>query len=201
MATLSSPNRIVSEYFDVLRRLVSESQESECEVVIRQNAALAVITAVTVVEVFLNLWFRVRVEEFYSDTEVMQLISELGQPRPWSIDKKLRHWPKRYLGKSISLAGGPGAEFMRVKKLRNSIVHFSSSHISMKHNNVVINGLADTSEYDALSCKDARLALLAAQGIIGEIFSLTGAAPEDVRNMLHLWVGVVNASWSSAQPK
>jgi len=147
--------------------------------------------SVTVVEVFLNIWFRIRAEEFHSTDEIMRLISELGHPRPWSLDQKLKHWPKRFLSKSINFDEGPGAEFMRIKKLRNSIIHFSSTHISTKHEGVVMHGLADTTEYDALSYEDARRALFAAEDLIGEIFLLAGVEPHNVRHMLHLWAGRV----------
>lgn len=189
MTNLSSPNRIVWEYFEALRRLVVESRNADSEATRRQSAALAVVMAVTVVEVFFNLWFRVRAEERHAPEEIELLISELGHPRPWSLEKKLKHWPTRYLGKELNLTHGPGAEFMRVKSLRNSIVHFSSSHTTFEHENLVVRGLADTTDYDELSFEKARSALFAAEDIIGEVFALAGAAPENVRHLLHQWTG------------
>jgi hypothetical protein len=191
MTNLSSPNRIVWEYFEALRRLVVDSRDAEDESTRRQSAALALVMSVTVVEVFFNLWFRVRAEERHSPAEVALLISELGHPRPWSLDRKLRHWPKRYLGKELDLTQGPGAEFLKIKALRNSIVHFSSSHTTFEHDNVVIRGLADTTDYDELSFEKARSALFAAEDVIGEVFILAGIAPENVRHMLHGWAGRV----------
>ncbi len=191
MTNLSSPNRIVWEYLEALRRLVIESREAEAESTRRQSAALAVVMAVTVVEVFFNLWFRVRAEERHTPEQVELLISELGNPRPWSLDKKLRHWPKRYLGKELDLNQGPGAEFMRVKSLRNSIVHFSSSYTAFEHENIVIRGLADTTAYHDLSFEKARATLLAAENIIEEVFVLAGVAPGNIRHALHAWTGVV----------
>ena len=189
MTNLSSPNRIVWEYFQALRRLVLESRDSESESARRQTAALAVIMSVTVVEVFFNLWFRVRAEERHSAAYVDQLVSELGHPRPWSLDQKLMHWPMRFLGKELSLTNGSGAEFIRVKTLRNSIVHFSSSHTDFRHENVVIRGMADTTAYDELSFEQAQLALSAAEGVIREVFVLAGVPPDKVRDMLHQWTG------------
>lgn len=189
MTNLSSPNRIVWEYFETLRRLVVESRDSEGDSTRRQSAALAVVMSVTVVEVFFNLWFRVRAEERHSQAEIAQLVSELGYPRPWSLDRKLKHWPKRYLGKELDLTTGVGAEFMRIKALRNSIVHFNSSHTTFDHENVVVRGLADTTDYDELSFEKARSALFAAEGVIGEVFLLAGVAPENVPHMLHGWAG------------
>lgn len=189
MTNLSSPNRIVWEYFEALRRLVVESRDAESESTRRQSAALAVVMSVTVVEVFFNIWFRVRAEELYTPEEVAQLVSELGHPRPWSLDKKLKHWPKRYLGKELNLNDGPGAQFMKIKALRNSIVHFSSSHTTFEHGNVAIHGLADTTDYDELSFEKARSALFAAEDLIGEVFLLAGTPPENTRHMLHSWAG------------
>ena len=189
MTNLSSPNRIVWEYFEALRRLVVESRDAENESTRRQSAALAVVMSVTVVEVFFNLWFRVRAEERSSPEEIALLVSELGHPRPWSLDKKLRNWPKRYLGKELDLNQGPGAEFMKIKTLRNSIVHFSSSHTTVEHKNVVVRGLADTTDYDELSFEKARSALFAAEEVIAEVFLLAGVAPGNIRHMLHYWAG------------
>ncbi len=69
--------------------------------------------SVTVVEVFINLWFRVYVEQHHAPIDAMKLVSELGHPGPWSLDRKLKIWPKRYLGKELDLTQGPGFEFMK----------------------------------------------------------------------------------------
>jgi len=61
----------------------------------------------------------------------------------------------------------------------------------MKHENVVMNGLADTTDYDELSYEKAKQALFAAEDLIGEIFLLAGVAPDNIRHMLHLWAGRV----------
>lgn len=189
MTKLSSPNRIVWEYFEALRRLVAESRDSQSESTRRQSAALAVVMSVTVVEVFFNLWFRVRAEERHTADEVAQLVLELSHPRPWSLDRKLKHWPKRYLGKELDLTQGPGGAFMKVKALRNSIVHFSSTHTTIEFDNNVIRGLADTTDYDELTFESARSAQLAAEDLIEEVFVLAGVEPQNVRHMLHGWAG------------
>lgn len=168
--TTSSPNRVVCEYFDSLRRLVRDTKSVESDAQRRQTAALAVVMAVNVVEVFLNLWFRVRVEERHSHEEREALLRDLAHPRPASLERKLRIWPKRYLQREIDFTSGPGEEFTRIKALRNSIVHFSSSHETFEHHNVSIRGLADTTEYDALSYESAQDALRAAEGMLAKSF-------------------------------
>ena len=145
--------------------------------------------SVTVVEVFINLWFRVHAEKQHTSEAVARLVSELGHPGPWSLDKKLKKWPKRYLGSELDLSNGPGAEFMRIKDLRNSIVHFNSTHTTLKYEGVEFQGLADTTDYDALSYEEARNALFAAEDLIAEVFVLAGVERENVKHLLHSWTG------------
>jgi hypothetical protein len=189
MTNLSSPNRIVWEYFAALRRLVAQSRSAEGEAERRQCSALAVVMSVTVVEVFVNLWFRVHAEQHHTPEAVAVLVSELGHPRPWSLDKKLKNWPMRYLGNELDLSSGSGAEFMRIKDLRNSIVHFNSTHTTVKYEGIEIQGLADTTDYNALSHEKALHALLAAENLIAEVFNLSGVEHENIKHLLHAWTG------------
>lgn len=189
MTNFSSPNRIVWEYFAALRRLVAQSRSAEGEAEKRQCSALAVVMSVTVVEVFINLWFRVHAEQHHTSEAVARQLSELGHPGPWSLDKKLKNWPKRYLGSELDLSNGPGAEFMRIKILRNSIVHFNSTHTTLKYEGVEFQGLADTTDYDALSYEEARNALFAAEDLIAEVFVLAGVERDKVKHLLHSWTG------------
>lgn len=189
MPNFSSPNCIVWEYFAALRRLVAQSRSAGGEAEKRQYSALAVVMSVTVVEVFINLWFRVHAEQHHTSEAVSRLVSDLGHPRPWSLDKKLKNWPKRYLGSELDLSSGPGAEFMRIKDLRNSIVHFNSTHTTLKHEGFEMQGLADTTDYDALSYEKARSALFAAEDLIAEVFVLAGVEREMVKHLLHSWTG------------
>ncbi len=78
---------------------------------------------------------------------------------------------------------------MRIKDLRNSIVHFNSTHTTLKYEGVEIQGLADTSDYDALSFEMARNALFASEEIIAEVLALAGVEREKVKYMLHSWTG------------
>lgn len=91
---------------------------------------------------------------------------------------------------------GPGADFMGIKELRNSIVHFSSSHTTFEHANVIVRGLADTTDYDALYFEKARVALFAAEDMIGEIFLLSGVVPENIPHMLHAWTGATSKQYA-----
>ena len=62
---LSSPNMMVWQYFQALRRLcyaIEQHQDHDKET-IQQDVALGVILAITGVEIFMNVYFRVLVDE------------------------------------------------------------------------------------------------------------------------------------------
>lgn len=189
--TYSSPNRIVWDYFLSLRLLEENARKAASPELARQSAALAVIMAVTVVEVFLNLWFRVRVEERNIPGERESLLRDLSARI--SVDRKLKQWPKRYLTRTIDFEQGAGSELMKLKELRNSIVHFTSSHEGIDLAGVAIQGLADTTSYDALDGNAASWALRTAESFIAELLSAAGYAATDIPHVLHAWAGKVPA--------
>ena len=78
---------------------------------------------------------------------------------------------------------------MGLKRLRNSLVHFSSSHESIELPGLTIHDLADTTDYESLDEHAAAEALDIAETFICEVFKLRGAASEDLRHSLHSWTG------------
>lgn len=187
MPTFSSPSRIVWDYFLSLRLLAQSAREAPSTELARQSAALAVVMAVTVGEVFLNLWFRVRVEERGSAEQRESLRKDLNSRA--SIQRKLEQWPSRYLSAPLDLRTGAGSEFIRLKSLRNSIVHFTSSHESIELAGITIHGLVDTSDYDSLASDHAIWALQTAEDLVAEIFRLAGVAEKEIPHALHAWAG------------
>ncbi|RTL56477.1 MAG: hypothetical protein EKK46_04520 [Rhodocyclaceae bacterium] len=166
---------------------MQNAKEAQGPELARQATALAVVMAVTVGEVFLNLWFRVRVEEKAVPGHRDSLLKDLNVRIP--LHHKLKHWPSRYLSAPLDLNSGAGGEFVKLKSLRNSIVHFTSSHESIELAGVTIHGLADTSAYDSLSSKQAVWALQTAENFVAEIFRLADIAEKEIPNALHAWAG------------
>lgn len=187
--TQSTPNRIVWEYHRSLRLLAQAAQDSPMADVARQQAALAVIMSVTVVEVFLNIWFRIRVEESGSARDRSSLMDDLSKRK--SLDFKLKTWPRRYLSKPIDPQSESWAAFSKVKELRNKIVHFTSSHHSVDIGQLKIHGMVDTTAYDALQGAHAIEAVWAADDLISEIFRLAGCSDVEIRSLMHLWTGAI----------
>jgi hypothetical protein len=166
--------------------LVERAQKATTQEECRQSVVLGLIAAVTVGEVFLNLWLRVRIESL-SDEKRRRFLKELNSRI--SLDAKLKRWPTRYLSSPLDLSSGPGAEFVALKNLRNSIVHFTSSYDSIALENVSIHGLADITDYDALAADKAIWAASTTEGLVAEIFRLAGVVDAQIPHALHLWIG------------
>jgi hypothetical protein len=153
------------------------------------SASLALIMSVTAVEVFINLWFRVRVEESVDPLHCTSLQKDLSDRK--SLESKLKNWPKRYLGSELDMTSGAGAKFSEVKRKRNAIVHFTSTHEVADLGPFRLHGMANTTEYDSLTVEDASHALEAAVELSAEIFRLAGIPKSDLEGAMHAWTGTV----------
>lgn len=194
MPTHSTPSGVVVEYFESLRWLVLAANEASDPNHARRLAAMSTILAVTAVEVFFNLWFRIHATES-GRTELQDaLLADFE--RKITLDQKLADWPKRHLNSNINLKTGPGQAFVSLKARRNSIVHFESTHETIHTPGLIIHGLANTTEYDALSAVSATDALTTAEALVADVFRLAGVQAEKMDIALTGWIGksVANSS-------
>jgi hypothetical protein len=188
---LSSPNMMVWQYFQALRRLcyaIEQHTEHDKES-IQQDAALGVILAITGVEIFMNVYFRVLVDEAPYRHASACIIDDLE--KQVSLEKKIMKWPEVTFGRRPNLGSGVGQLFTNLKTLRNKLVHFSSSHESIELPGVKIHGMADTSIYSSLTTHTALHALEVAEKFICEIFRLRGNSEQECTHSLHAWTGRV----------
>lgn len=123
---------MVWEYFQCLRRMAQRVRQIQDKSEQKQEIALCIIMAVTVVETFLNIYFRVIVSEPAYSKHKQRVLNDLSfNPYPKSLDEKLKHWPKDILGQTLDLGSHIPKEFFELKKRRNRLMHFSSSHESV----------------------------------------------------------------------
>jgi hypothetical protein len=155
---------------------------------------MATIQAVTAVEVFMTLWFHAFVEEQKDEDLHGALVRDLKAKT--SLERRLATWPKKYLGIKLDLRQGPGGDLVRLKNLRNSIVHFQTTHETVRFPQLIMHGLADTTEYDALNSTSAEAALTIAEQFVAEIFRLAKFDAATSTNALAAWTAMqgVNAS-------
>ena len=187
--TLSGPNRMICEYFEALRRLVRGIPALDDVSHRKQQAALSILLAVAVVEAFLNVYFRVVVSEPDNKNHEQNILKDLD--KRLSLDQKIKQWPVKILGRGIDFGSGVGRDFIVLKKKRNALMHFTSSHSTLQQDGITIHGLSDTSVYDQLSPRDAEFALSTAEGVVETILRLRGATAEQLPWFIQLWTGKV----------
>lgn len=185
--TCSTPAGVVVEYFESLRWLVKATNGTSDSILARRLAAMCTIMAVNAVEVFLNLWFRVLVTE-RSNAELQEMFSKELENKV-TLEQKLSQWPKKYLFSEMDLSTGVGRAFASLKFRRNKIIHFSSSHETIRAPQIIIHCLADTTDYDALCAASADEALNVAEALVTEIFRLAGFNAIEQNNALAVWIG------------
>lgn len=189
MPSYSSPIGVVWHYFEMLRRAVGRCHELQEGRQLRQEVAVAIILAVTTVEAFMNVFFRVLVEESGYRQHKATVLKDLSPPF-LSLEKKWKKWPREILGEPMGSASGPGKRFVELKNRRNRLMHFTSSHDTIDlPDNVKIEGLPRTDVLDDLTLDDAVDALNTAEWAIAAVLR-AGGVPEDlIPKNLHFWTG------------
>lgn len=169
---------------------VSRAKSASDKSLERRESALAIVMAVNAVEVFLNLYFRVLVEEEDFKKHKNYLLKNFKERK--GLDFKVKNWPKVILKKPIDLSQGIGKDFQKVKSLRNNIVHFTSTHetIELSNSSIFMNGLANTTEYNALDKHKAQHALDTARIFVSSIVSIRGVKEPHLSNVMHGWCGL-----------
>jgi hypothetical protein len=190
--SLSSPNRIVWRYFQALRRRAGALQSVNDEDEMEEDVALCLMQAIAVVETFLNVFFRVVVEEPGFTHHKPRLLKDLKDRR--SLEHKLKAWPTAILGKAVNFEEPAAKAFMVVKERRNGLMHFTSSHESVFVPGITIHGLADTTLLDGLTHADACGAVDAVEGMINVLLRARGISEENLAHALHSWTGKVPKS-------
>jgi hypothetical protein len=185
---LASPNSIIWNYLNGLRRSCRRCiNEKEADIQ-KEDAAQCVMLSVTIVDAFLNLYFQIFVNlakhEHAKDTFNNDL------KRKISIDKKIKEWPKLLFDRQIDLGKGAGQRFYNLKNKRNALVHFSSSFETPEFSNIVINGLANISQYSSLTPQDAIDAVEVTEDFMREVFRVCGTPEESIPHAMYLWAGI-----------
>lgn len=186
---LASPNNMLWRFYASLNRQVNSANQAKGDAERKQNVAVCIILAITLIEAFLNIFFRVVVSEKEFSQFSQQILDDLD--RRASLEYKIREWPKLVFGKSIDFRNGIGKDFVALKDARNWLMHFTSTYETIVVDNMTIHGLADISRYEALGDEDAARALHTAQGTIAEIIRLRGIPRQDIPYHLQSWLGKI----------
>ena len=180
----SSPNSMVMEYWNLLRNIVYSDHKNCDEKIIRQHVMLSILLSITVVETFMNIYFRLLVSHGKFKKYEHTIINDLDNRM--SLEKKLIKWPKLLFDREFDQSKGVGLEFKELKDLRNKLMHFTTTHETLKINDIEIHGLSDTSVFYNLKLEDCYQSESVAHRTMAEIIRLSGKTEEQVKaEMIH----------------
>ena len=185
--TKSSPNTMVMEYWQLLSDLVYPEHPKTDPNDIRRQVALTVLLSVTAVETFVNIYFRLLVSQDAFKNYERRIINDLKHRI--SLEEKLVKWPKLLFGREFDQSKGIGQEFKELKDLRNKLMHFTTSHETLKIGEIEIHGLSDISFYHKLTTEDSLRAETVAHRTMAEVIRLSGKSEEEVKAEMLRYTG------------
>lgn len=152
--SLASPHSLIWHYYECLKRQIRRVPTDETDRVQKQELALALFLAVSVVETFINAFFRVVVEEDGFRVHRKRVLKDIE--RRASLEAKIKEWPKKVLGSRLDSSAPNVKRFLELKNHRNALMHFVSSHeIIELPGPVYVHGMADMSAFETLSLESA----------------------------------------------
>jgi hypothetical protein len=186
---MALPQHMVWQYYQSLRRRVIGVANATDEEIIRQDTATSIMLAVTVVEAFFNLYFRVLVSQPNYAQHEARLLKDFEKRK--GLEYKLKNWFPEIIGKPLDFTAPIPKAFSELKVLRNTLMHFTSSHQTANLPGFQIQALADVTAYQALTAKDAMVALTTAEQMVSEVFRLIGYSEQEILYLLQQWTGKV----------
>jgi hypothetical protein len=185
---LASNQTMIWTYYRILCNLAYDYDEHDSDDTKKEKVLLAITMTVTVIETFMNIYFFLMASEDKYSKYSEQITSEITNTS-FSLDKKIKTWPKLLLNKEIDLGKGVGQRFQKLKTLRNKLLHFQSDHNEINVGHVKISKMLDISVYESLvdydieSCPDLVL------DFASEIFRLVGIPEDKIGGFIHVWFG------------
>jgi hypothetical protein len=186
---LSSPNRLVRAYASSARTLAAQAIEAPSDDDAREHVVATNAMAVACVETYLNVFARLWISQDPDFPHCEQIENDLRTKK--NLGRKLEEWPKLFFGMKADFGSGAGQRFRACLDRRNRLMHFHSDTHTFEWENIVINGLIDSTAYETLTREDAFTFVQAAEGFIEYLLQLQGIAAEQLPHALHHWLGRV----------
>ena len=187
--TFSTPHGMVWNHVSCFETLLKELKTETDSNIINQKAALCLHLGILILESFMNIYFRLLVEEDKYSQFKNRILSEIKNRK--SIDYKLKKWPSLFFNKKLTFENGIGRDLMKMKEERNSIMHFNYTYETIHLDSVTVNGLADTTFYHSLDYSKAQEYFQTSINAIKEILSFSGISEDKLPFLLQRWTSVI----------
>ncbi|HRS51447.1 MAG TPA: hypothetical protein P5067_03345 [Candidatus Marinimicrobia bacterium] len=147
---------------------------------------------VTCVEVFLNMFFRILLEESRFEHLKEQTIKEMESTR-FGLESKIRKWPERFFHKNF-INSKAGKEFIKYKKIRNGLIHYQATCKEIVPFPTPFNkyGVTDTSIFHNLEYDYVQNSKNVVKGVIEEMFKLSGHLNSHPYFTIDNWTGEID---------
>jgi len=180
----SGPNRLTWIYYHMMLGLINEIDQESDDEKIKQKTVLCIFLAVNLIETFINSYFRLIAEKINDPVKKSKLILEINKE---GLEWKVKNWP--FL-KEIDYGQGTGQRFIKLKDLRNGLMHYKPTYEKVRTFDGEVEGLTDTKIYDHLEKDQAVDFLAIVEDFIGEIlrFNIKGVNQYG----LGFWLGKVS---------
>lgn len=183
-----SSNFITHNYYHCLLRQLGHAQSASTDMDRSQDLLVCLFMAVTTVEAFPNIYFRVVVDHKDYSEHAQGLLDDLKNRIP--LKKKMRNWPKRIFRKKLNFGSQPVQRFEDLRKHRNSLMHFQSTHESLQTPGpVTIAGLPNITAYKTLTLEKAQEYPETVRHFTYEIFKAQGASKDQLPHAFDAWFG------------
>lgn len=163
--------------------------EAPSESEAREHVVAANAMSVACIETYLNVFARLWISQNPDFPHCKQIESDLRTKK--NLGRKLEEWPELFFGTKANFGSGAGQRFRACLDRRNRLMHFHSDAHKFEEENIVINGLIDSTAYDSLTREDAFTFVQAAEGFLEYLLQLQGIAAEHIPHALHHWIGRV----------
>jgi hypothetical protein len=184
---LSSPNRLVWAYASAARTLAFEARMAGSLNESREKACAALTMSVACVETYLNVFAQIWLSQVPEFEHREKIEADLRNKK--SLGRKLEEWPSLFFNSRVEFGSGPGQKFKACLDHRNRLMHFSSDSHTFKYDNVVLNGLVDTSAFEELTAEVCSAYVRAAENFIEYLIRLQGIPESQIPNAVHGWLG------------
>jgi hypothetical protein len=147
------------------------------------------LLGINAIEAFANLFFRVVADETEFAHARERILQKLAD-RSFSLEKKLRIWPRLAFRRSIPECDERWQNFIELRNLRNRFAHFKSDHqIEELPDQVIITGLVDLSPFAELNTDTPICVLRCVKGIVEAVGECRGCSTQA---FVHQWLGFLD---------
>jgi hypothetical protein len=195
--TLATPNNVPWRLYGMLGRLAADADDLRDRELTEQDGLVSIVLGTTAIEAFANLYFRTLADEPEFTHARDTILTDLKRSSGATVEK-LPRWAKLAFRRPIEESDARWAEYAWLRKQRNSLLHFKSSHEHISLPGITITGLASTEVFATIDAATPRRVMQCVRGVVELVSLARGLTAPGVARAVHIWLGAVDTTPRSA---